>query len=311
MKGRRVARARLRRGWRWGRNRIPSPVRQVGVAMGNRWTNDRWRLMLLLVHVHHSHALVVRCDILGRGGCSGSSPSRPLPGLLRACGRLVRLGVTGPDEVCTLLVLLRRWLRLLRRLGNGGLVLREELEAHLDSVLGACGKEFGNLLPVVSEFFVVLEQERILRRAPLALLGTDDALVARLDCVFGAPWQLDGNLRPFVANLCLGLEQNLVLFICPVALVDRRVEVECPALAALLGAATGNAVSNLSPVNVPAHRVDHVLQRVVFDSGPGALAEAGLEHLVPALKALHVRPARNKRRDSFPMLGSVLFNRLA
>ena len=123
-----------------------------------------------------------------------------------------------------------------------------------------------------------------------------------LDGVLGAAGQQLGDLRPAVAPLCLRFDEDRVLVLGPAALLERRVEVVEPALAALLADAAGDAVGDLGPLGDAG--LDTVDDDLVLLLGPRPLDQARLENLLPPVEALHVGSllAQEFLRDHLPVV---------
>ena len=86
--------------------------------------------------------------------------------------------------------------------------------------------------------------------------------------------------------------------------LDGWVQVVVPALAALLAQPAIQAGGNEGPLlgAVLPHQLAH---QVVLLCCPGALDQAWLEHLLPAVQALHVRAPRQLLGDDLPVLGAI------
>ena len=121
----------------------------------------------------------------------------------------------------------------------------------------------------------------------LVNLALEGGVPVVLDGVIGAPDEGLGDLGPLVAVLRVGDDELAVLLAAPLLALDVGVEVVVPALAALLADATGELLRDLGPLlrAESAHELDDL---GVFLLSPGTLHELGIEHFLPAVKALHV-----------------------
>lgn len=103
------------------------------------------------------------------------------------------------------------------------------------------------------------------------------------------------------------IDDDAILILSPFTLIYVWIEVVIPALAALLAQATVELTRDKGPllVSVDLHQTDYcgVLLR-----GPRTLNETRLEHLLPAMQALHIGSFRESGSNLLPILASELLD---
>ena len=96
------------------------------------------------------------------------------------------------------------------------------------------------------------------------------------------------------------LHDRDVFFLGPALFLDVGVQVVVPALAALLADAAGQLLRDERPVLRPVVP-DHLLHQLVLILRPGPLHQARVQHLLPAVQALHVGAVAEKACDLLPV----------
>lgn len=105
----------------------------------------------------------------------------------------------------------------------------------------------------------------------LGLLG-NCGIPSVFDHVVGSVWHMGGNLGPTVAVLLVEEHQLVIFFWSPWALVDVRIEVVDPPLAALLTDSSWKHLGQLSP-RLAAVCVNKFDDNLVFLAAPTSLQE--------------------------------------
>ncbi len=108
-----------------------------------------------------------------------------------------------------------------------------------------------------------------------------------LDGVVCAAFENFGDLSPLVAVVSMHQVENPLLLAAPANLLDLRVQVIVPPLAALLPNTTREVLSNQRPFLGPIF-IDEVKNHSIFLFGPGTFDEARIQNLLPSMKALNV-----------------------
>ena len=85
-----------------------------------------------------------------------------------------------------------------------------------------------------------------------------------------------------------------------------------PSFSALLPDSARQILRNVAPVS-RTEPLDHPHDDLIFFLGPGSFDEAGVQYLLPPMKALHVVSVLKERGDLLPIFGlkrkkSILFS---
>jgi hypothetical protein len=126
-----------------------------------------------------------------------------------------------------------------------------------------------------------------------------------LDGVVSPAFENIGDVGPFVCLVSVEQIQDPFLFSGPRSLpLNHWIEMIVPSFSALLSNSSREMVGNLSPF-LRTIDVDQVQQEPVFNISPRSLNQRRVEHLLPSMKALNIRPSLQALSDFLPVLATV------
>lgn len=125
-----------------------------------------------------------------------------------------------------------------------------------------------------------------------------------LDGVVSAALKDFGDLGPFVAVVAMHQVQDPLLLLAPADLLDLRIQVVVPSLAALLPNSPREVLCDQSPL-LRTILIDQVQHHSVLFLCPRTLDKARIEDLLPPVQALDVSAPGELLCDLFPIFASV------
>jgi hypothetical protein len=126
-----------------------------------------------------------------------------------------------------------------------------------------------------------------------------------LDGVVSPAFENIGDVSPFVCLVSVQQIKDPFLFSGPGSLpLNHWIEMIVPSFSALLSNSSREMVGNLSPF-LRTVNVDQVQQESIFNISPRSLNQRRVEHLLPSMKALNIRPSLETLSNFLPVLTTV------